>query len=56
MPVRVLSRVFRGKFVAGLKQLFHNNKLEFFGTCQQFSEAKAFNAFLRTMFREDWIV
>ena len=56
LPVRVLSRVFRGKFVAGLKQLFHNNKLELFGTCQQLSVAKAFNAFLRTLFREDWVV
>lgn len=56
MPVRVLSRVFRGKFVAGLKKLFHNNKLELFGTCQQLSAAKAFNAFLRTLFSEDWVV
>ena len=45
LPVRVLSRVFRGKFVAGLKQLFRRNKLEFFGTRQQFSEAKAFKRF-----------
>jgi hypothetical protein len=56
LPVRVLSRVFRGKFVAGLKKLFHNNKIKFFGTCQQLSAAKAFNAFLRTLFREDWVV
>jgi hypothetical protein len=48
--------VFRGKFVAGLKQLFRKNKLEFFGTCQQFSNPTAFNAFLRTLFREDWVV
>src|ERR1700752_4717295 len=31
LPVRVLSRVFRGKFVAGLKQLFHKRRLRFFG-------------------------
>jgi hypothetical protein len=56
LPVRVLSRVFRGKFVAGLKQLFRKNQLQFFGACQQLSSEKAFNAFVRTMFREDWVV
>ncbi len=56
LPVRVLSRVFRGKFVAGLKQLFRKNQLQFFGACQQLSNEKAFNAFLRTLFREDWVV
>ena len=56
LPVRVLSRVFRGKFVAGLKQLFRKNQLQFFGPCLQLSNAKAFNDFLRTLFCEDWVV
>jgi Putative transposase/Transposase zinc-binding domain len=56
LPVRVLSRVFRGKFVAGLKQLFHKHQLQFFGACQQLAEAKAFRVFLRTLFRDDWVV
>lgn len=56
LSVRVLSRVFRGKFVAGLKQLFRKNQLQFFGPCQHLSHAKAFNDFLRTLFREDWVV
>src|SRR6201987_1427018 len=56
LPVRVLSRVFRGKFVAGLKQLFHKRRLRFFGACRHLADAKAFHAFLRTLFREDWVV
>jgi hypothetical protein len=56
LPVPVLSRVFRGKFVAGLKQLFRKNRLQFFGACQHLSDAKAFQDFLRTLFREDWVV
>lgn len=56
LPVRVLSRVFRGKFVAGLKQLFRKNQLQFFGACQPLSNGKAFHVFLRTLFREDWVV
>jgi Putative transposase/Transposase zinc-binding domain len=56
LPVRVLSRAFRGKFIAGLKRLFHKHDLQFFGACQHLSDAKAFSAFLRTLFREDWVV
>lgn len=56
LPVRVLSRVFRGKFVSGLKQLFRSSKLRFFGACGSLSDRKAFAAFLRTLFREDWVV
>jgi hypothetical protein len=56
LPVRVLSRVFRGKFVAGLKRLFRKNQLQFFGACQHLSNAKAFNDFLGPLFREDWVV
>jgi len=56
LPVKVLSRVFRGKFVAGLKRAFRQNELAFFGPCQPLNEEKAFAAFLRTLFREDWVV
>jgi hypothetical protein len=56
LPVRVLSRVFRGKFVAGLKRLFRRNQLHFFGPCQTLSHRKAFAAFLRTLFRDEWVV
>ncbi len=56
LPVRVLSRVFRGKFVAGLRQAFHANQLTFFGECQPLTNEKAFAAFLRDLFRQEWVV
>jgi hypothetical protein len=31
LPVRVLSRVFRGKFVAALRQAFQGQQLAFYG-------------------------
>jgi hypothetical protein len=52
----VLSRVFRGKFVAGLKQAFRRNQLAFYGECEPLANEKAFGAFLRTLFRQDWVV
>ena len=56
LPVKVLSRVFRGKFVAGLKCAFRRKKLRFYGTCLPLAEEAAFGRFLRTLFREDWVV
>jgi hypothetical protein len=56
LPVKVLSRVFRGKFVAALRLVFRQRKLVFFGACRSIAEPKAFSAFLRTTFRQDWVV
>ena len=56
LPVRVLSRVFRGKFIAGLRRYFQRNKLVFHGDGLPLAQEKAFAAFLRTLFRQEWIV
>ena len=56
LPVKVLSRVFRGKFVAGLRRGFRQKKLSFHGACLPLSNEKAFTALLRTLFRKDWVV
>jgi hypothetical protein len=55
-PVRVLRRVFRGKFVAALKRAFADGQLGFYGDLQLLAEAKAFASFLRPLFRHDWVV
>jgi hypothetical protein len=56
LPVKVLSRVFRGKFVAGLRTLHAGNKLGFHGKLTTLQSPKAFSAMLRTLFRTDWVV
>jgi len=56
LPVKVLSRVFRGKFVAALKVAFHEGKLEFHGQLASLAEPRSFAAWLRVLFRHDWIV
>jgi hypothetical protein len=56
LPVKVLSRVFRGKFVAGLRRAFRRHQLDFGGTLRHLAEPKRFAAFLRTLFRKDWVV
>jgi hypothetical protein len=56
LPVKVLGRVFRGKFVAGLKAAFHERKLEFHGQLASLAEPRSFAAWLRVLFRQDWVV
>lgn len=56
LPVRVWSRVFRGKFMAGLRRAFRRDQLVFCGSCPPLMQEKAFSAFLRTLFRQDWVV
>ena len=56
LPVKVLSRVFRGKFIAGLKHAFRQGQLAFPGSLQALAREKAFHAFLRPLFRQDWVV
>jgi hypothetical protein len=52
----VLGRVFRGKFVAALKTAFREGKLEFHGHLAHLAEPRSFAAWLRLLFRHDWVV
>jgi Putative transposase len=54
LPVKVLSYVFRGKFVAALKAAFHNGTVEFHGPLAALADPRAFASWLRTLFRKDW--
>ena len=55
-PVRALSAMFRGKFMAGLKALFGAGKLEFHGQCQPLAGAKQFAGLLRQTAAVNWVV
>ena len=55
LPVKVLSRVFRGTFVSGLKRLYRQKRLCFAGQ-SDLEQSKQFASFLRTLFRQDWVV
>ena len=56
LPIKVLSRVFRGKFVAGLKAAFQAGTLQFHGSLRHLAEPRTFASWLRTLFRQDWVV
>jgi len=56
LPVKVLSRVFRGKFVAGLRTAFREGKLQFHGHLIPLAQPRTFASWLRLLFSHDWIV
>jgi len=56
LPIKVLSRIFRGKFVAGLKTAFHAGELQFHGNLLPLREPRAFATWLRLLFRHDWVL
>jgi hypothetical protein len=56
LPIHVLRRVFRGKFVAGLKSAFERDQLHFSGALTLLAQPKIFASWLRPLFRKDWVV
>jgi hypothetical protein len=56
LPVKILSRVFRGKFLAGLKRLHRRQQLRCAGPAATLADPKQFRRFLRQLHRQDWVV
>jgi hypothetical protein len=56
LPKKVLSEVFRGKFVDALKQAFRDRLLNFQGDLRLLAQPKIFAAWLRPLYRQDWVV
>ena len=56
LPKGVLREIFRGKFVDALKQAFHKGQLRFEGDLKLLAQPKIFAAWLRPLFRQDWVV
>src|SRR2546427_4144862 len=56
LPHEVLRKVFRGKFVDALRQAFRDGQLCFEGDLTLLAQPKIFAAWLRPLYRKDWIV
>ncbi len=52
LPIKVLSRKFRGKFLYYLKQA----DLEYYGEQEYLQDPNCFNAFLSQLYQKEWIV
>ncbi len=56
LPVKILSRVFRGKFLAGLKRLHSRNRLCCNGPAAALADPQQFAKLMRRLHRHDWVV
>ena len=56
VPVKVLSSVFRGKFLDYLKRAFTENKLAFHGRLAELAQAEAFQRLLTACYGTKWVV
>ena len=56
LPVRVLSRLFRRRFLEELQRLHAGGKLRFFGEHADLAEASAFKAWLVPLRKLEWVV
>jgi Putative transposase len=56
LPVKILSRIFRGKFLAGLKHLYRGKKLYCAGPATALADSTQFSKWIRRLHRHDWVV
>ena len=55
LPVRVMSKLFRGKYLDILKTLWNENKLQFHGRSEQYRNRYAFKELLNICYDKDWV-
>jgi hypothetical protein len=56
LPVRVLSRLFRGKLLAFLREAYAKGKLQFGGQLAALADPARFQTWLRILKKSDWVV
>lgn len=56
LPVRVLSRLFRGKFLSYLQSAFDSGELRFFGQLHELAQSSSWKALLRQACSKEWVV
>jgi len=56
VPVKVLSRLFRGKFLAYLKKAYHDHDLKCIGDNRAVAGQPEFQIFLDELYEKEWVV
>lgn len=55
LPIKVLSKLFRGKYLSRLKELWEQNELCFYGTSSKYRNHYAFKELLDMCYSKEWI-
>jgi hypothetical protein len=56
LPVRLLSRLFRGRFLAGIKRAHQRGELGFHGSIAELEDTRRFDLWLKALYRHEWVV
>ena len=56
LPVRVLGRVFRGKYLAALRAAYQAGQLQFAGSTLPLASPAAWATSIRALYQKDWVV
>jgi hypothetical protein len=56
IPVKVLSSLFRGKFLDGIKKLYEAEELKFPGQIEELKDPPAFKRFVTNLYHQSWVV
>lgn len=56
LPVKVLGRLFRGKFLAALRAAYISGELHFAGSTTELSDPLQWRRFLDPLYRKKWVV
>lgn len=54
LPIQVISKVFKSKYLKELKSLWKENKLEFHGSSEQYRNRYCFKELLDSCYSKDW--
>lgn len=55
LPIRVISKVFRGKYLEELKLLWKEEKLQFYGSSEKYRNHYLFQELLDTCYSTEWV-
>ena len=55
LPIKVMSKLFRGKYMAELKSLYETKKLQFHGSSEKYHNHYAFKELLNICYEKDWV-
>lgn len=56
LPVKVASKVFRGKFLAKIKHLYEQGEFKLKGSIKELNNKKEFKKLLDIVYQKDWVV
>lgn len=56
LPVKVLSALFRGKFLDTLKKYYNENQLAFYNEAREYENPECFKALLTSCYKKKWYI